>query len=212
MKHLGLIIVGFLLSGCESYNDVSIPDSASQAICQQNNCVEPKASFTILVDNRFTPDQQDAIFHGSEEWSVCAGNIFDLSYKIVDQSYLFESYKENTISVYYDIGDISKPSEGGLPANVFGMTVWYGTSTSLNSAYMHIRSNIEPGLFLTVARHEFGHAYHLQHSALTVQSIMHPTSFAGEDITCEDMIAFCNIWGCEIDWQHILLRQCTRQI
>lgn len=83
---------------------------------------------------------------------------------------------------------LEKPGPGYL-----GWTVW---NNRVDGAYIRMEPDLSDALSRKVALHEIGHALHLMHYQGDDLSIMSIHDDGGEEITCIDLLQFCQLWDC----------------
>lgn len=167
-----------LLIGCSSpVEEVQPQDLRSLPI---SFC--PKMNVSVLIDDSFSSSQQVWIYSAIAEWSVRTGNTMVLQVEVAPA---------RNFPVRTDDGIIVLASKLSPP--LLGRTTW-NTGTGVVAAIITIDLSVEDERFQTVAKHEFGHAFHLQHSA--DPNVVMYTYAVNRDIDYNDLLAFDHIWNC----------------
>lgn len=143
----------------------------------------PKASYTILIDKNIPDSKRELVYQAAAAWTVRSGNTLNLTFKVADPKDMFDdSDHDGIISIFYKY-----PGDSYL-----GWAEW-----KAHAGKIYMLETLSDAYFLTVAKHEFGHTFHLNHYEGAEDAIMHPGVYEGQDISCLDLHHYCDIWGCK---------------
>lgn len=140
-----------------------------------------QAHFKIIVDGSFSEDEQLIIDAAVAEWMIKTGYSLNLQ---VSREYPITTSPNNwTVCIY--------PSES-IPG-VVGNVGWEQAHSIL------IKTGLSANDFRHVVLHELGHAWRLPHYFGMMPSIMVPKGLEEQQLQCEDIRAFCQIWECQFE-------------
>lgn len=154
--------------------------------------------YTVLADEHLQPTHKEAILAALDDWALKTN--YTLKYKLdfLDISTQpKDTSLRHTIKIY-----VSDPGPGYA-----GWTYW---SAGNASAYVLVAPSVDGETFRLIMMHEFGHAFNLgfdndPHYKGPYKSVMHPALGGATEVSCPEITAFCNEYGCQTDCTNIPL-------
>lgn len=184
MKYLFALLLSSLIIGCASMSAVG-EDNYCPSVTDKSNleCFET-VLITVYAEDSFSQSRKLDIAMALSEWSIRTDNRVRFDLIFVPQSVLKRSTDvNNTYFVFNKAPDDPKYD---------GFCVW----REKIGAFIELSPAMSDKIFEPVALHEFGHALGLKHYEGSEPAIMHPNLRNGFDVACQDLAAFCDIWGC----------------
>lgn len=178
-----------LYVGCAGATDPKIIDDKSP-------------HYTVLADEHLQQKHKVAILKALNDWSEKTNNTLTYDLQYVDMSqYSVDDYIPKTIRIY-----VHDPGPGYL-----GWTSWEANM----GATVYVEPSIDGEEFRRIMMHEFGHAFNCHfgndvHYTGPYQSVMHPVlSDDALEVSCPEITAFCNNYGCQVDCVNVLVPVAT---
>lgn len=176
-------IFALVLAACAPHDATELFDPVPKPeVCDMKPAPCTVASYQILIDNQISPSKRQLVYQAAAEWSVRTGDTLSLSFLVLPTESLHDDPDHaGIVSVF-----LHYPGDGFL-----GWCAWN------SGAKIYMLDGLTDEYFLTVVRHELGHAFHLQHYTGPNPAIMHPGVASGQDISCQDLTDFCEQWKCQ---------------
>lgn len=141
------------------------------------------AAFTVLVDESFDEDQINSIVAAGNAWMAALQGDLELTFVVTPAADLKRTEKD--LGIIYVFAQY--PGDGYA-----GWAVW---NRDARGAYIYMDPQYHQEVLTGVMKHEFGHAFHLEHYEGDGMSIMRPIYDPPKSsLTSLDIEAFCNIW------------------
>lgn len=176
--------------------------SADNSLKKETMCLKlsdkcPQLDYDVIIDNNFTPSHQQLIYDALAEWSIRTHNTMNYNILVSNPASMNNSTSFNQNGEISIFSDFDQTIASEFPAGSWmGVTYWNGNN---NSSLVRINPGISDALFTSVIRHELGHTFRMVHYNGNNPAIMHPAVSPNEDIYCEDLLDYCNLWGCYED-------------
>lgn len=170
MKTIFMAMIAVGMIGCANSSEEPIVESCHE--------------YVVYIEDSFAERRQALLKEAAERWSNEALNLH-LTFQVVSL--------EKIHQVQYTAGSIvivNHDPGGGLAGSTGWGSEW---------AIIQIPDAYGRKYFRATAIHEFGHAFHLGHTA-NKNSVMFSgdsQGFGGLDITCDDLEEFCSKWECK---------------
>lgn len=137
----------------------------------------------INVDDSFPDAQQKMIRKSMETWQDKTDHTLMLYFQFKPASEMDHNYEH--------------PGQ----VNIFNATppdgYWGWTWHVNDAAQIKLLNSLSDDVFLPTVEHEMGHAWGLPHYYGPYHSIMGVPPYHVNQITCTDIIDFCDIWKCQ---------------
>ncbi len=148
---------------------------------------KPLNQFDLFIDPSFDKDQIEAINQSALSWNERANEIIHFNIHLAPL-------------IQQEIG----PNEfivlnQSPPPGYTGWTIFYKDNFSYKRGHVLLASYLPPMALLPVVKHEMGHIIGLPHNKGPYPSIMAFPPYHYDEITCADLINFCQIWKCQIE-------------
>lgn len=130
--------------------------------------------YSVWIDPSFTPDRQGEIRTAIAQWNAAVeGTVFLAETAVPEGEHVIKIRPRYFMPVGSQAGE-------AVP--------FYGN--------IDIQPDMKADLTRRVALHEIGHSLGLEHGSSG--SIMcRGLSCASKDLTCDDLVAFCDVWKCD---------------
>lgn len=159
----------------------------------------------LLIEGDFTPKYLADIYAAANEWCVKTNSIASFDIEFVDRKpdvMLPTQVFIQQVSPY----DTNVLAAQNVLTNKQGTPLVLGLFIPKERTILLVVDRLAKYSYEAAVIHELGHSLSLEHSALK-DSVMYPRqNSASPYITRNDLIAFCNIYGCDAD-QLIATRQ-----